>query len=171
MPRNLHCNVLGSSPNVQNLVSKYSQNIANIWFQKSLVLSWSWHVQVSVSSGVFAPSLSLATPMSRLSLEDFGRDSSSACNPLVLKLYGQRVPPPRFDAGWPDEKGFVSTNKFLKFRPNIVPNCNEDLFSFLFFGLHSISGTELHNFHLSTFAFRMHLFKAAKASHMQNFTV
>ena len=35
MPRNLHCNVLGSSPNVQNLESKIFENIANVWFQKS----------------------------------------------------------------------------------------------------------------------------------------
>ena len=33
-----------------------------------------------------------------------------------------------------------------------------------FFGLHSISATELRNLHLSTFACQMHLVKAAKAS-------
>ena len=68
MPRNLYCNVLESSPNVQNLVSKYLQNIANVWFQKSRVSSRSRNVQVSVSSRVFAQILGL---------EDFGRDSSS----------------------------------------------------------------------------------------------
>ena len=74
MPKNLYCNVLGNSPNVQILVSK---NIANIWFQKSRVSSRSRNVQVSVSSQDFAQSLGLATSMSRLGLEDFGRDSSS----------------------------------------------------------------------------------------------
>ena len=62
------------------------QNIANVWFQKSRVTPRSRHVQVSVSSRVFAQSLGLATSMSRLGLatsmsrlglKDFGRDSSS----------------------------------------------------------------------------------------------
>ena len=57
---------------------KYLQNIANVWFQKSRVSSRSRHVQVSVLFRVFAQSLGLATSMSRLGLEDFGRDSSSA---------------------------------------------------------------------------------------------
>ena len=59
MPRNLYCNVLGSLSNVQNLVPKYLQSIANVWFQKSRVSSRSRHVQVSVWSRVFAQSLGL----------------------------------------------------------------------------------------------------------------
>ena len=54
----------------KTLYQKYLQNIANVWFQKSRVSSRSRNVQVSVSSRVFAQSLGL-------SLEDFGRDSSS----------------------------------------------------------------------------------------------
>ena len=61
---------------------KYLQNIANVWFQKSRVSSR--HVQVSVLSRVFVQSLGLATSMSRLGLEDFGRDSSSAHLLLTL---------------------------------------------------------------------------------------
>ena len=70
-------------------------------------------------------------------------------------------------AGWTDKKEPGSTNKSHKFRPNFVPNCGEHLFFlylFIFFGLHSISGTERHNFHKSTFPFRMRLVKTAKAS-------
>ena len=40
-----------------------------------------------------------------------------------------------------------------------------------FFGVHSISATELRNLHKSTFACQMRLVKAAKASSMQNFTI
>ena len=83
MPRNVYCNVLGSSPHVQNLVSKIFANIANVWFQKSRVSSRSRNVQVSVSSRVFAQSLGLATSMSRLGLEDFDRDSSSGQGPRI----------------------------------------------------------------------------------------
>ena len=82
MPKNLYCNVLGSSPNVQNLVSKYFQNIANVWFQKSRVSSRSRNIPFLILSRVFAQSLGLATSMSRLGLEEFGRDSSSALYPL-----------------------------------------------------------------------------------------
>ena len=73
MPRNLYCNVLGSSPNVQNLVSKIFAKYCKRLVSK--VSSPSRKVQVSVSSRVFAQSLGLATSMSRLGLEDFGRDS------------------------------------------------------------------------------------------------
>ena len=65
MPRNLYCNVLGSSTNVENLTSKYLQNIANVWFQKSRVSSRSRNVQVSVSSQVFAQSLGLVSVSQR----------------------------------------------------------------------------------------------------------
>ena len=53
---------------------------------KSLV---SRHVQVSVSSRVFAQSLGLATSMSRLGLEDFGQDSSSGHFQLFCGLMSQ----------------------------------------------------------------------------------
>ena len=81
MPRNLYCNVLGSSPNVQNLVSKI--------FAKHLVSKVSCLVSVSERSSLGLVSsfcskswcrLGLATSMSRLGLEDFGRDSSSVLN-------------------------------------------------------------------------------------------
>ena len=77
MPRNLYCNMLGSSPNVQNLVSKIFAK-----YCKRLVSKVSCLVSVSERSSlglarVFAQSLGLATSMSRLGLEDFGRDSSS----------------------------------------------------------------------------------------------
>ena len=103
MPRNLYCNVLGSSPHVQNLVSKIFANIANVWFQKTRVSSRSRNVQVSVSSRVFARSLSLVSVSQRqclvsvsqrqclvsvsqrqcLGLEDSDRDSSSGQGPRI----------------------------------------------------------------------------------------
>ena len=87
-----------------------------------------------------------------------------------------------FSVGWSDKKEPVRTNKSFKFRPNIVPNCGEDLFfilnlhpisgkkhfnfrrrPFFCFGLHLILATELQNFHWSTFTCQMRLVKAAKA--------
>ena len=75
MPRNLYCNMLESSPNFQNLVSKIFAKYCKRLVSK--VSSRFRKVQVSVSSRVFAQSLNLATSISRLGLEDFGRDSSS----------------------------------------------------------------------------------------------
>ena len=46
---------------------------------------------------------------------------------------GDACPHRDLSAGWSDEKGFVSANKSLKFRPNIVLNCDEDLFFFFLF--------------------------------------
>ena len=82
MPRHLYCNVLGSSPNIQNLVSKIF-----VKYCKRLVSKVSCLVSVSERSSLGLVSsfcskswsrLGLATSMSRLGLEDFGRDSSSA---------------------------------------------------------------------------------------------
>ena len=79
MPRNLYCNVLGSSPNVQNLVSKIFAK-----YCKRLVSNVSYLVSVSEGSSLGLVSsfwsksrsrLGLATSMARLGLEDFGRDS------------------------------------------------------------------------------------------------
>ena len=53
------------TPNAQNLVSKVFPNIANVWFQKYRVSSRSRHVQVSVSSRVFAQSLGLVSVSQR----------------------------------------------------------------------------------------------------------
>ena len=53
-------------------------------------------------------------------------------------------------------------------RPNSSPNFGEKPLQFpaktFFFGVHSISATELRNSHKSTFACQMRLVKAAKAS-------
>jgi len=57
---------------VQNIMLKNPWHFVNIRFQKSRVSSRSRHVQVSVSSQLFAQSLGLVTSMSRLGLEDFG---------------------------------------------------------------------------------------------------
>ena len=78
MPRNLYCNVLGSSRNVQSLASKTFAKCCKRLVSK--VSSRSRNVQVSVLSRVFAQSLGLATSMSRLGLglENFGREYSSA---------------------------------------------------------------------------------------------
>ena len=63
MPRNLYCNVLGSSQNVQNLVSKIFAKYCTRLVSK--VSSRSRHVQVSVSSRVFAQSLGLVSVSQR----------------------------------------------------------------------------------------------------------
>ena len=53
-------------------------------------------------------------------------------------------------------------------RPKSLPNFGERPLQFpaktFFFGVHSISATELRNLQLSTFACQMRLVKAAKAS-------
>ena len=77
MPRNLYCNVLGSSPNVQNLVSKIFAK-----YCKRLVSKVSCLVSVSKRS-----SLGLATSVFRLDLEDFGRDSSSGLHIYLAEIY------------------------------------------------------------------------------------
>ena len=69
MPRNLYCNVLGSSLKVQNLVSKIFAKYCKRFVSKVSCL-------VSVSCQVFAQNLGFTTSMSRL--EDYGQDSSSA---------------------------------------------------------------------------------------------
>ena len=84
MPRNLYCNVLGNSTNVQNLLSKIFAK-----YCKRLVSKVSCLVSVSEPSSLglvssfcskFRSRLGLATSLSRLGLEDFGRDSSSVSN-------------------------------------------------------------------------------------------
>ena len=77
MLRNLYCIVLGSSSNVQNLVSKILQTFGF----KSLVSRLGLGPFKSRSRLEFLlkswSRLGLATSISRLGLEDFDRDSSS----------------------------------------------------------------------------------------------
>ena len=63
MPRNLYCNVLGSSPNVQNLVSKIIAKYCKRLVSKlSCLVSVSQRqCLVSVSSRVFAQSFGLVS--------------------------------------------------------------------------------------------------------------
>ena len=81
MPRNLYCNVLGCSPNVQNLVLKIFAKYCNCLISKvSCLVSVSTRSSFGLVSSICSKSrsrLGLATSMSRLGLEDFGRDSSS----------------------------------------------------------------------------------------------
>ena len=63
MPKNLYCNLLGSSPNIQNLESKIFAKYCKRLISK--VSSRSRNVQVSVSSGVFAQSLALVSVSQR----------------------------------------------------------------------------------------------------------
>ena len=98
MPRNLYCNVLRSSPNVQNLVSKIFEKYCKRLVSKvSCLISVSERSSlglvsvssrsrlglVSVSSRLGLVSVSsrsrlgLVSVSSRSRLEDFGRDSSS----------------------------------------------------------------------------------------------
>ena len=80
MPRNLYRNVLGSSPNVQNLVSKiFAKYCKRLVSKVSCLVSVSERSSLGLVSSFCSKSRSrLATSMSRLGLEDFGRDSSSA---------------------------------------------------------------------------------------------
>ena len=73
MPRNLYCNVLGSSRNVQNLVSKIFAKYCERLVSKVWCL-----VSVSARSSLGLVSSFCSKSRSRLGLEDFGRDSSSA---------------------------------------------------------------------------------------------
>ena len=81
MPRNLYCNVLGNSPNVQNLVSKiFAKYCKRLVLKVSSLISVLERSSLGLVSIFFSKSRSrrgLATSMSRLGLEDFGRDSSS----------------------------------------------------------------------------------------------
>ena len=90
MPRNLYCNVLGSSPHVQNLVSKIFANIANVWFQKTRVSSRSRNVQVSVSSRVFAQSLGLVSVSQRQCLVSVSVSKILIETPALVKDQGYR---------------------------------------------------------------------------------
>ena len=90
MPRNLSCNVLGSSPHVQNLVAKICANIANVWFQKSRVSSRSRNVQVSVSSRVFAQSLGLVSVLQRQCLVSVSVSKILTETPALAKEQGYR---------------------------------------------------------------------------------
>ena len=82
MPRHLYCNVLGSSPNIQNLVSKiFAKYCKRLVSKVSCLVSVSERSSLGLVSSFCSKSwsrLGLATSMSRLGLEDFGRDSSSA---------------------------------------------------------------------------------------------
>ena len=79
MPRNLYCNVLGNSPNVQNLVSKiFAKYCKRLVLKVSSLVSVLERSSLGLVSSFFSKSRSrrgLATSMSRL--EDFGQDSSS----------------------------------------------------------------------------------------------
>ena len=88
MPRNLYCNVLGSLPNVLNLVSKIFAKYCKRLVSKVLCLvSVSEGLSLGLVSSFCSKSrsrLGLATSMSRLGLgiDDFGRDSSFGVNLL-----------------------------------------------------------------------------------------
>ena len=71
------------------------------------------------------------------------------------------VLPYRFERWLVDQtkKGLSARINTTKFGEN-SPKCGEEIF----FALHSISGTQKHNFLLSAFAFPMRLVKAIKAS-------
>ena len=83
MPRDLYCNVVGSSPNVQNLVSKiFAKYCKRLVSKVSCVVSVSERSCLGLVLSFCSKSrsrLGLATSMSRLGigLEAFGRDSSS----------------------------------------------------------------------------------------------
>ena len=82
MPRNLYCNVLESSPNVQNLMSKiFAKYCKRLVSKVSCLVSVSERSSLGLVSSFCSKSRSrfgLATSMSPLGLEDCGRDSSSA---------------------------------------------------------------------------------------------
>ena len=86
----LCCNALGSSPNVQNLVSKiFAKYCKRLVSKVSCLVSVSERSSLGLVSSFCSKSrsrLGLATSMSRLGLglEDFGRDSSSAIKRYVV---------------------------------------------------------------------------------------
>ena len=88
MPKNLFCNVLGSSPNVQNLLSKIFAKYCKRLISK--VSSRSRPVQVSISFRVFAQSLGLVSVSQRQCLVSVSKISAET-PALVIIFFCSKV--------------------------------------------------------------------------------
>ena len=113
---------------------------------------------------VWGPGIDLHTPWKNFSLRPWG--NAYPHQELASPHRDLASPHQDLSAGWSDKKGPVSTNKFCKIRPKIVPNCGEYLFFLVFTqfrGRNDIISTEV------LITSQMRLVKAAKVSRHAKF--